>query len=67
MNGSRKTREVEPNQGQVSEVSRSPEDATAGYPPSASGTADEGTAGPHAAAPGTTLRSRPTRRPARGG
>jgi hypothetical protein len=42
MNDSRKTREVEPNQGQVSEASRSPADATAGYPSSTSGTADEG-------------------------
>lgn len=43
--------------GQVSEVASmhdpsdpiSPEDATAGYPPSESGEAEEGTAGPNAA------------------
>ena len=49
--------EERPEDGQVSEVSGmgdpaepiSPEDATAGYPPSESGGADEGTAGPNAA------------------
>ena len=55
MDDSQKSPEEEPD-GQVSEVSSlegspdpiSPEDATAGYPDSESGQADEGTAGPNA-------------------
>ncbi len=48
--------EKEPEEHQLSEISRmkgepdpiAPEDATAGYPPSESGSADEGPAGPNA-------------------
>jgi hypothetical protein len=56
MDDARKSQPEEEPDGQVSEVSGlkgspdpiSPEDATAGYPASESGQADEGTAGPNA-------------------